>query len=98
MNCTCCCKKLTLKARSTYYKGRNDKPVVGVYECPKCGAVMGQCYRGEAWYIVDLGRWAGNETPTDSLRYFDLTVLGSNGIERVHGWFDVTTRRVAQFG
>jgi hypothetical protein len=36
--------------------------------------------------------------PTERCRYFDFTTIGSAGIDRRHGWFDVESRRVVQIG
>lgn len=92
MDCRCCCKRIPQKALNTHYLG-----IVGVYECPHCGAVQGECYRGDSYRIVKP-QWAPADTPIENSRYFDLTVLGSDGITRQHGWFDVTTRLITQVG
>lgn len=69
----------------------------GVVECAKCGAVYGECYLGESYEFV-LPFWVEAEPPAERTRYFDLTTLGSKGIERRHGWFDLATKRIVQVG
>ena len=95
--CPCCGKRITVKNRNTYYAGRDSRKIIGVYEHDACGAVLGSCYKGDA-YAIYLPYWAPPETPAENERYFDLELLGSAGIERVHGWFDIQTRRLTQVG
>jgi transcription initiation factor TFIIIB Brf1 subunit/transcription initiation factor TFIIB len=78
-------------------RGR-ETDVVGVYECAKCGGVVGQCYRGDASRFVAIHQPMQAECEDGDARYFDLMLLGSQGIERVHGWMDRNTKRVVQFG
>lgn len=92
MNCKCCSKKISMKFASMPYKG-----IMGVYECPKCGAIQGECYKGQSYQIV-LPFFSKNEVPNDEWVYYDLTVLGADGIERRHGWFDPATRLITQVG
>jgi hypothetical protein len=72
-----------------------ETAVIGVYECRKCSAVFGQCYKGDSYRFV-LPYWHEGESADQ--RYFDLTTLGSGGVERSHGWVDATTRRITQVG
>lgn len=72
-----------------------DTEVCGVYECRKCLAVFGQCYKGDSYRFV-LPYWHEGESADQ--RYFDLTTVGSAGVERSHGWVDATTRRITQVG
>lgn len=78
----------------------NSKPhetLTGVYYCPHCGGLHGQCYKGDKSKIY-LSEWhKGPENP-DNQRFFDLAILGSEGIEYVHGWFDKTSRKLTQVG
>jgi hypothetical protein len=77
------------------------KPGAGVYTCPKCGAIYtprgGTIYLGDSYNYV-LPYWAPADTPVEQARYYDLTCLGSKGIERRHGWYDTVTRRITQVG
>ena len=68
----------------------------GLLVCARCGGVHGTIYRGDAVALVglDLPMLASSPAP----RYFDLTVLGSAGVSRVHGWYDAAQRRVVQYG
>lgn len=93
MNCSACGKKISQKALNQRYLN-----IVGVYECQHCKAVLGQCYKGESYQIVKPWMHANPNVPLENWRHFDLTVLGSNGIERRHGWFDVDSRLVVQIG
>jgi len=68
-----------------------------VFECRRCGAIYGDCYKGESYAIV-LPYMAEAEVPPERCRYYDLTVLGSDGVSRRHGWFDPDTRRIVQIG
>lgn len=71
----------------------------GSLVCTRCGGLHGSCYRGEATNIVGLGLpMLAEASSPEALRYFDLTVLGSDGIAHVHGWYDSTKRRVVQIG
>ena len=97
MNCPCCGKRISLKDMNTPYVGSNGREIMGVYEHSRCGAVLGTCYKGES-YGVYLPYWAPAGTPLENQRYFDLTVLGSDGVNRVHGWFDSVTRMITQTG
>jgi len=97
MKCPCCGKRVSLKDANTAYAGRDGRKISGVYEHSVCGAVLGSCYRGDA-YGVYLPYWAPPDTPIENWRYFDLTVLGSDGVSRVHGWFDIETRKLTQVG
>lgn len=77
---------------------RYDETKIGlmdVYRCKKCGAVHGQCYKGDSYSIV-LPYWHQGES-ADTF-YYDLTVLGSDGVTRSHGWADTTTKRIVQVG
>lgn len=90
--CPCCRKKLSQKTLNTNYLG-----ISGVNECPNCGAVFGQCYKGDSSRIV-LPYWAESNVPMDQTFYFDLTTLGSAGVERTHGWADKVSRKIVQIG
>ncbi len=65
---------------------RQFKP--GVYECAACGVIFtprgGTIYLGESYDLV-LPYFADEEVAPEQLRYYDLMVLGSKGMERRHG-------------
>ena len=67
-----------------------------IRECRKCGAIHGNVAKGLLHHIVDF-RKQGDENTTEA-RYFDLKVLASDGVKRVHGWYDANTRGVLQVG
>jgi DNA-directed RNA polymerase subunit RPC12/RpoP len=69
----------------------------GVYQCVKCEAIFGTCTKGDSYNIV-LPYFAKTEPSAESLRYYDLTVLGSDGITRRHGWFNPQTKLISQVG
>ena len=78
--------------------GRSHEQVATqVYRCRRCQALHGTVYRGELSQYVVL-EWASGPVPPDRERYFDFTVLGSSGVTRVHGWYDVESRRLTQVG
>jgi len=78
-------------------KRRKATNVPGVFECRRCGALYGQCYRGDSYALV-FPIMVPKPIPPERCRYFDLTVLGSDGVTRRHGWFDTETRRIVQVG
>lgn len=78
-------------------KRRNRTEHAGVFECRRCGAPYGECYRGDSYTIV-RPRMTAEPVPPERCRYYNLTVLGSDGISRRHGWFDPETRLIVQIG
>ena len=98
MNCPCCTKKITQKTlEKGYYV--NGRQMFGIYECPNCGAVFGECYLGDSYSIVKpYFAPNANDIPIEQTRYYDLTTLGSQGIGRRHGWFDPQSRYIVQTG
>jgi len=77
-------------------KKAKEIKVHGVYECPKCRSIFGNCYLGDSYLLVKPFL----EAPTEGVeeRYFDLTCLGSEGITRRHGWFNPQTKNITQIG
>ena len=71
--------------------------VLGVHTCRHCGAVYGECYRGESYRFV-LPSLSDGQTPAEDWRYYDFRVIGSDGVERRHGWFDPATKLITQIG
>lgn len=71
--------------------------MTGVYICRKCEAVFGQCYKGDSYGIV-LPFMTADKDATERQRYYDFTVLGSDGVTRRHGWFDPQTKLITQIG
>jgi hypothetical protein len=78
-------------------KRRNRTTHPSVFECRRCGALYGTCYLGDSYGLVKPF-FAAEPVPTERCRYFDFTTIGSAGIDRRHGWFDVQSRRVVQIG
>ena len=70
----------------------NGRDSSGLHVCDRCGALLGRCYRGDSPVLMTFGP-DGDET-----RYFDLDLLGSDGVSRVHGFFNPATMKVVQFG
>lgn len=67
--------------------------------CAACGAIFGTLYKGDSYAIVKP--WfhqAPDTVPQDRVRYFDFTILGSDGIGRRHGWYDTLTGLIIQVG
>ena len=73
------------------------RPVIGTKECQHCRAILGTVYKGELYSIV-RPYWSPEDVPQERWQYYDLTVLGSEGIERRHGWIDSETRLLLQTG
>lgn len=69
--------------------------ITGVYSCASCGGVHGTCYKGDG-YSFFRPEW--HQGPDGETQYVDLTLLGSDGIERFHGWVNAETRRIVQVG
>ncbi len=74
----------------------------GVYTCKHCGGIYGECYLGDSYGYV-LPYWASLEDckraeVDGTVKYFDFTTLGSQGISRRHGWYDTVTRCITQVG
>ena len=69
----------------------------GLFACDRCGGLHGEMYRGEAPTVVNINRMSSRQD-TDGGRYFNLALLGSEGVRHVHGWFDPATKLVLQFG
>ena len=78
-------------------KRRKATDYAGVFECSRCGAIYGECWKGDSYALV-LPRMTARPVPPERCRYYDLTVLGSDGVTRRHGWFDTETRLIVQVG
>ena len=78
-------------------KRRNATSHPTVFECRRCGALYGDCYLGDSHALV-RPVLTGAAIPPERCRYFDLTVLGSEGLGRRHGWYDPETRLMVQVG
>ena len=76
---------------------RHEQVATQVYRFRRRQALYGTVYRGELSQYVVM-RWAPQPVPAERERYFDFTVLGSDGVSRVHGWYDTETRMVTQIG
>ena len=71
--------------------------VAGVVLCPICEAVFGTCYLGESYQFVRPLMEEADDSMENS-RYYDFTIIGPEGFERRHGWFNPDTRLVVQVG
>jgi hypothetical protein len=78
-------------------KRLRDTSVFGVQQCGRCETIFGQCYRGDSYTLV-APYMASEPVPADRLRFYDLTILGSDGVSRSHGWYDPSTKLVHQVG
>lgn len=79
-------------------KRAHTTQVARVYECAKCGAISGECYKGESYRLVGAHFDAPGACAPDQERYYDITTLGSDGVNRRHGWFNPATRLITQVG
>lgn len=61
--------------------------------CRDCGGVytIAPIYRGDSYALV-APRFAETPTPAGREFYFDLDVLGSDGLSRRHGWASLDVR------
>ena len=100
MNCPCCNKKISQKVLNTPYLC-GSRFFHNVHECSHCSAIFtsSAMYKGDSYEVV-LPIWDTAEDVTNtSIRYFDLEVLGSQAtLERRHGWFNETNRKIVQTG
>jgi len=78
-------------------KKRKATKLFDVFVCGRCGALYGECWKGESYSFV-LPHWETGKYYPHEVRYYDLTVLGSDGIERRHGWYLPRTKRIVQVG
>lgn len=69
---------------------------ISTRRCSRCQCVFGQVYKGESYGIVKPG-WCQCGNVEDDVPY-DLTVLGSAGIERRHGFYHPACRGITQVG
>lgn len=70
-----------------------------INECRACGAIFGTCYLGDSYNLVrPFFSPSANTVPAEQTRYFDFTCLGSTGITRRHGWFNLNDRTLVQVG
>jgi len=97
-NCPACNARITRTVMNAPYRTASGYDIPGVRVCPKCQAVFGECYLGESYDIIIPCMDENPNPPQEDLRYYDLTTLGSKGIQRTHGWFNIKTRRVVQVG
>jgi len=72
----------------------NGKTWEGVRVCPRCGGVQG--IAEQAGFDGVLFQFADGD-PQDT-NYFDLFILNSKGRQRIHGWYDLRSLKVVQFG
>ena len=63
-------------------------------ECAGCGALLGRCYRGDSPVLMTFSP----EHNPEKTRHFDLDLLGSGGVRRVHGFYNPADMMVTQFG
>jgi hypothetical protein len=93
MECPACSNK-----RGNKRYDENKIGLMDIHRCKKCGAVFGSCYLGDSYSVV-LPQWHTDPNPpSEDLFYFDIEALGSQGIQRRHGWAHKTTRRIVQVG
>lgn len=78
-------------------KRRNPTRHPMVFTCRRCGAVYGECYKGDSYEYV-LPRMTAEPVAKDRIRYYDFTVVGADGVSRRHGWYDPETKLIAQVG
>ena len=85
------------KCRACNNDRRNKQIGIDVYQCGKGGAVFGTCLLGGSYRFV-LTYFSKEDVPLERTRCYDFTALGSEGIDRRHGWFDPETKLIVQVG
>ena len=94
MRCPACSATAIRQNQILGLSGRSYR----VSTCKNCDAIFSDSiYYGDFLDIIHM-KFADPEPPPSQTRYFDFTTLGSKGIQRIHGWYDVNTRRVVQIG
>lgn len=78
------------------YRRGHKTNVTQVYNCAKCGALHGECYKGDSYGLV-LPMFDTQPQVVEE-KYFDLLVIGSEGVSRRHGWYNPQTKRITQVG
>ena len=81
---------------------KRSKEVEGFFnvrECKDCAAIYGHAgYKGDAYGLYSP-RWStAVDLPVEKLQHIDITFLGSNGMERFHGWIEKATKAIVQVG
>lgn len=77
--------------------GAGEHPNLSI--CLACGAIFGQLYLGDSYGVVrPQFHPDANSVPDDRQRYFDFVTLGSQGVDRRHGWYDTLTGYIIQVG
>jgi len=72
--------------------------VLGLYTCGNCGGLVGRCSLG-SFYSIVRPRWCKEPNVSrERWRYYDVSTLGSEGIQRHHGWYDRETGCILQTG
>lgn len=94
MECACCGEQIADSQHDVPVNNRYGNRVIGIVRCNHCGAITGQCYRGEFYGIIDM-HW--DTDPEPETNYFDIVTIG-NRVERIHGWYNVKTGKVTQIG
>ena len=67
-----------------------------IFICTKCDGIFGTCYLSDSYGIVS--KYLTQQTSDMEVRYFDFITLGSDGIDRRHGWYDKLTGKLVQVG
>src|SRR5262245_33928176 len=93
MTCVACSGSLKPSSVLGLISGRP----VNVNVCRTCGGLHFSGYKGDAYDVLRINRLQADSAVATSL-YFDFELCGSKGIERIHGWFDPSTRTPVQFG
>jgi hypothetical protein len=95
--CRCCGKQIFSKEMEIPVIGKSGKKHLGVYKCPSCEAIQGECYLGESYDLV-LPQFDREPEDLENQRYYDLKCLGSKGFTRRHGWYNPRTHKITQTG
>ena len=96
-DCPCCGRRVSVKDLNAPFIGKSGRRIYGVYVHSRCGAVLGMCCQGDSYDVIPHYMATENANP-ERCRYYDLEIMGSDGIRRSHGWFDPETWRVTQVG
>lgn len=94
--CPSCGAATTTVINLRDFHGTIDRLSSGLDQCLECGCLHGMAYRGDVGRFVNLNTLV--EQGDADVRAFDITVLGSDGETRVHGFFRTDTKEVVQFG
>ena len=74
-----------------------------LYRCLACSCLHGEVNKGTSYgyvkpYMTGGLSWDEIKAADERAVPYDITVIGSDGLTRRHGWFDPQTKLITQVG